>query len=115
MDYEKFNRDWLAAWSAKDVDGVASFYTDDAAYLDQQVPNGVSGQAQLKEYLAGLFAMVPDWHYEPEEVWSLEGGYCGRWICTMKTPEGEVKLRGFDLCLIKDGKIAHNEVYTHQL
>jgi hypothetical protein len=61
---------------------------------------------------------MPPTRYDPAEVWPLEGGagFCGRWIATMDLPHGNVRrFRGFDLCLVRDGKIFHNEVYTHDL
>ena len=34
----------------------------------------------------------------------------------MDLPNGNVRrFRGFDLCLVRDGKIVLNEVYTHDL
>ena len=54
--------------------------------------------------------------YDPDEVWPIEGGFCGRWICTIDGPDGRQSfMRGFDLVLLNGDKITLNEVYTHQL
>ena len=116
MDIEAFNRDWLAAWTAKDTAKVLSFYHPDVVYRDGQVPEGLSGHAALGAYLDGLFAATPPMSYEADETWVTTDGYCGRWICTMKAPDGtERYMRGFDLVVWRDGLIALNEVYTHNL
>lgn len=114
-DLEKLNADWLAAWTAQDAERVASFYTEDARYFDQQVPDGLVGRAALQKRLAGLFELTPPMRYEADTLWPIEGGFCGRWFCTIDAGEVTQLLRGFDLALLRDGKICHNEVYTHPL
>jgi ketosteroid isomerase-like protein len=116
MDIEDFNRRWLAAWTAKDVAALLGFYAEDVAYFDPQLPNGVHGSEALGAYLTGLFAATPAMRYDPEKVWATNDGFCGRWYCVMgDDPAAPPAMRGFDLCVIKDGRIAHNEVYAHPL
>lgn len=116
MDIEKYNADWLAAWSAKDTEALLTFYGETVVYKDNQVPAGITGHPALRAYLNGLFGATPPMAYIPDEVWAIEGGYCGRWNCTFELPDGSKRaIRGFDLCLVKDGRITHNEVYTHNL
>ena len=116
MDVERFNADWLQAWSDKDVDRLVAFYAVDTVYKDGQTAEGLSGHAQLRPYLEGLFAATPPMRYDPDEVWPIEGGFCGRWICTIDGPDGRQSfMRGFDLVLLNGDKITLNEVYTHQL
>lgn len=114
MDIEKFNADWLTAWTAKDVDGLLEFYAKDCAYFDPQVPAGIHGHDALKTYLTQMFGATPPMTYDPEKVWTIDGGFCGRWYCEIGGDEPS-RMRGFDMVLIADGKIAHNEVYVHPL
>ncbi|HXC55884.1 MAG TPA: nuclear transport factor 2 family protein [Rhizomicrobium sp.] len=115
MDLEKFNADWLKAWTDKDVPRLLDFYAGDAVYKDPQVPAGVTGHAALGAYLSGLFAATPPMTYTPEEIWPTPNGFCGRWYCAIGA-RGEVgRMRGFDLVVLKADKIALNEVYVHQL
>ncbi len=115
MDIERFNADWLQAWSDKDVDRLMTFYHADTVYKDPQTAAGI-GNAELRQYLTQLFANTPPMRYEPDQVWAIDGGYCGRWICTIELPGGEKRyLRGFDLVELRDGAISLNEVYTHEL
>jgi hypothetical protein len=114
MDIERFNADWLSAWSNKEVERLVGFYTADCRYFDPQTAAGITGEDALRGYLTGLFGATPPMRYAPEEVWPIPGGFCGRWYCYIDgatTPA----LRGFDLVLLRDGRIAHNEVFVHQL
>ena len=107
-----FNAAWLQAWTDKDAAGVAAFYTEACVYKDAQTAAGLSGRAALTAYLESLFAATPAMAYTPDEVWPVPGGFCGRWYCDI---EGGGRMRGFDLVLLQEGKIAVNEVYVHRL
>lgn len=115
MDIERFNADWLAAWTAKDVEGVLSFYAADATYHDPQTAGGIAGHAALRDYLTGLFAATPPMRYAPDATWPIPGGFCGRWYCDVGEGADMARIRGFDLVLLRGDRIAHNEVYVHQL
>ena len=119
MDFERYNREWLKAWSDKDVDTlVERFYAPGVVYKDAQTASGCVGSEALRAYLTGLFGAMPATRYEPEEVWihADGGGYSGRWIGTMELGEGKVRrFRGFDLVILEGEKITLNEVYTHDL
>ncbi len=112
---EAFNADWLQAWSDKDVERLVGFYPADTVYKDPQTAKGLNGHAELRPYLTQLFAATPPMIYVPDEVWAIEGGFCGRWICEIGEDGAMGKLRGFDLVILREGKIALNEVYTHSL
>ena len=115
-DLADFNARWLAAWSAKDVEALLAFYAPDTLYKDPQVPEGVVGHAALRDYLVGLFGSTPPMTFVPHEIWPTEAGYCGRWYCTIDVPDSPpAYMRGFDLVVMKDGLIALNEVYTHDV
>ena len=112
-ELEQLNADWLAAWTAQDADRVASFYADDCRYFDAQLSEGLEGRDALRTRLAKLFELAPRMEYEPDRVWAVDGGFCSRWLCTIRAGDVEQKLRGFGLVLVRDGVIVHNEVYTH--
>ena len=116
LDLEDFNRRWLQSWTDKDVARLLSFYTSDTIYADPQTAMGIQGHEALGAYLTGLFAATPPMTYTPHEQWATHNGYCGRWFCTISPPDGQqAYLRGFDLVVLKDGLIARNEVYVHDL
>ena len=117
MDIAAFNAGWLKAWSEKDTEQLVSvFYHPNVVYKDGQTTAGLRGADALRGYLASLFAATPPMRYEPDEVWPIPGGFCGRWHCTIALPDGDARyLRGFDLVLLEEGRIILNEVYTHNL
>lgn len=116
MDIADFNARWLKAWTDKDVDVLCGFYTDDCIYKDFQTPAGLVGNDALRAYLTGLFAATPPITYTPDETWPIAGGFCGRWYCEFAGEGGKLgQMRGFDLVLLRDGRIVHNEVYIHQM
>lgn len=108
-----YNADWLAAWTAKDVPRLASFYAQDCVYKDNQTVGGLQGRKALEDYLQGLFAATPAMTYAPDETWPIPGGFCGRWYCEIAGVPA--RLRGFDLVLLRGREIVLNEVYIHQL
>ncbi|MCW1428328.1 nuclear transport factor 2 family protein [Novosphingobium sp. JCM 18896] len=110
-DLERFNIAWLKAWTDKDVPGIAAMYAEDCSYVDGANAGGLTGRAALTAYIGNLFPHLPDWHYAPDALWPVEGGFCARWFLDM----GGKRFRGFDFVLLKDGLIAHNEVYTMPL
>lgn len=111
-DVARYNAQWLAAWTAKDVDALLTFYAEDCVYHDPQTAAGVRGHAALRAYLEGLFAATPAMTYTPDEVWPTHDGFCGRWYCDIA---GGGRLRGFDLVVLDGDRIALNEVYVHDL
>ncbi len=116
MDVEALNAAWLEAWSNKDVPTLLTQYHPDVTYKDAQTAQGITGEVALGQYLSDLFAAMPPTRYTPDQAWAIDGGSVGRWFAEMELPDGSKrKMRGFDLCQIKDGRIIYNEVYTHAL
>lgn len=115
MDIADYNARWLAAWTAKDVDGLCAFYAEDCIYKDPQTAGGLSGNGALRAYLTGLFAATPPMTYTPDETWPIPGGFCGRWYCDIGEGGSGGRLRGFDLVILDGDRIALNEVYVHQM
>lgn len=112
MDIARYNADWLAAWTAKDVAALLGFYAEECRYFDPQTPDGIQGHEALRGYLTQLFADTPAMTYSPDETWPIPGGFCGRWYCDVA---GGGRLRGFDMVLLDGERIVHNEVYVHQI
>lgn len=103
-----FNRAWLRAWTDKDIGRIAAMYAEDCSYVDGANAAGLAGRAALAGYMEQLFPHLPEWQYKPDALWPVEGGFCARWFLDM----GGKRFRGFDFVLLRDGLIAHNEVYT---
>lgn len=115
MDIRDFNRRWLQAWGDKSIAGVLSFYHPDCRYFDSEVADGLSGTAALEAHLQQMFAKLPEWQYQPDAVWPIEGGFCGRWYLDLGRGADAMRLRGFDFVQLQGDRIIFNEVYTHAL
>ena len=46
----RFAEAWLPAWTGNNAEHLASFYSDDAFYLDPAIPEGVKGKPALIAY-----------------------------------------------------------------
>lgn len=115
MNIEKFNANWLRAWTEKDVERLLGFYTEDCDYKDFQTPAGLKGHGALRDYLTGLFGSTPPIRYNPDETWAIDGGFCGRWFADVGEKGEMGRMRGFDLALLRGDKITLNEVFVHML
>ena len=51
---KKFAERWLPAWTGNNPELLASFYADDAFYLDPAIPHGVLPQALVTQPELGL-------------------------------------------------------------
>lgn len=106
---EKF----LAAWSAQDVEAVAQCYTEDVVYRDPNRRVEINGSEALKHYLRKLFAAW-DMRWFKREAFQLKDreGAALLWHATFKKKGGQkmVEADGMDLIIIRNGKVARNEV-----
>jgi hypothetical protein len=108
----RFAEHWLPAWSGNDPERLASFYSEDAVYLDPAIPAGVRGKPALLEYFRKLLANNPNWVWTQIEGIPMEDGFLNKWRA--KIPVGGTVLDVVGVCLVQldgAGKIRRNEVY----
>jgi hypothetical protein len=108
----RFAERWLPAWSGNNPELLASFYSDDAFYLDPAVPAGVKGKPAVLAYFRKLLANNPDWVWSQVEAIPLEDGFLNKWHAVI--PVGAVRLDVVGVCSVQfdaAGKIRRNEVY----
>ncbi len=104
----------LDAWNAHDVERALAHYTEDLVYRDPNTRSAVVGAPAMRTYLARLFGL---WrmHWTVREIFPLlEGpGHAVLWHATLQRASGgpAVATDGMDLVLLRDGRIARNEVY----
>ena len=111
-DARQFAQSWLPAWSGNDPERLASFYADDAFYLDPSVPAGIRGKTALLEYFRKLLAYNPAWVWSQIEGIPMQDGFLNKWHA--KIPVGDTMIEVIGVCLVQldaDGKIRRNEVY----
>ena len=107
-----FAEKWLPAWSGNNPELLASFYSDDAFYLDPAIPSGVRGKAALLAYFRRLLGHNPAWVWSHVEGIPLENGFLNKWRATIPVRSKTLDVVG--VCLVQfdaAGKIRRNEVY----
>lgn len=105
---------FLAAWTSQDVERVLDCYTDDVHYHDPNTRGDVVGRDALRRYLTRLFgAWQMTW--AAREVFDLADvdGVAFRWHATFRRSGSGplIEIDGMDLALLKEGRVARNEVY----
>lgn len=108
---------WLPAWTGNDPDGLLSFYTEDAFYLDPTVPGGLQGHAQLRAYFAKLLRANPNWVWRHREGIPLKDGFLNKWTAHIPVGPDTIVCEGVCSVQMRAGLIYRNEVYfdTHRL
>lgn len=107
-----FAERWLPAWTGNNPELLASFYSDDAVYLDPAIPEGVAGKPALLAHFRKLLAYNPDWVWTQVEGIPMEGGFLNKWHA--RIPVGTSALEIVGVCLVQldaEGRIRRNEVY----
>ena len=108
----QFAEAWLPAWTGNNPEHLASFYSEDAFYLDPARPEGVKGKPALLAYFRKLLGYNPNWVWKQVEGIPLEHGFLNKWRATI--PVGSKVIEVFGLCFVQlneAGKIRRNEVY----
>ena len=104
----------LSAWNDQDVERVVACYTDDLIYRDPNTRGAVEGADGMRRYLRKLFA-VWQMTWATREFFPLDGveGCAFLWRATFRKAgvEHTVEADGMDLVVLRDGRIARNEVY----
>ncbi|WP_454830079.1 hypothetical protein [Pseudoxanthomonas wuyuanensis] len=91
---------------------LASFYSDDALYLDPAVPHGIAGKPALLTYFKKLLGYNPAWVWSQIEGIPLEDGFLNKWRAEI--PVGSDIVTAIGVCFVQlddAGKIRRNEVY----
>lgn len=107
-----FASEWLPAWSGNNPEKLASFYSEDCFYLDDGIPAGATGKAELLNYFQHLLAQNPNWKWTQIEAIPMQGGFLNKWLA--KIPVGDNIVECVGVCLVQineQGKIQRNEVY----
>jgi hypothetical protein len=102
----------LPAWSGNNPELLASFYSDDAFYLDPAIPGGVRGKSALLAYFHKLLEYNPKWVWSQLEGIPLEDGFLNKWRAMIPVDSKTLEVVG--VCLVQfdaAGKIRRNEVY----
>jgi len=106
--------------NARDLEGVGQLQQPDV--VDDFVAIGpCRGRAEVRRFFEGLFAAFPDFHLEVQNIHGDERHATVQWHATGTltgapfqgvAPNGKrIELRGVDVMVFADGKLAHNTIY----
>ncbi len=102
---------FLGAWNSQEVERVVACYTPDLVYRDPNTRGDVHGADAMRRYLTKLFARW-QMHWSLREAYPLAGGAAVLWRATIGVPGGPAAtVDGMDLVLLRDERIARNDVY----
>lgn len=108
---ERFN----AAFGRRDIDAVMAAMTDDCVFEDTSPPNGNrhQGQAVVRSAWEAFFASSPDAAFTAEEVVVSGRHAVVRWRYEWVGDDGlPGHVRGADLFVVRDGKVAEKRSYV---
>jgi hypothetical protein len=108
----KFATRWLPAWSGNQPVELATFYADDAFFLDPGRPLGIQGKEQLLAYFTKVTSNNPTWVWSLVEAIPIEEGFLGKLSAII--PVGDKIVECVGLCFLQfncEGKIKRNEIY----
>lgn len=111
---------YFAAVSARDPDGMASFWHPDG--VDDITPVGVvRGPDGVRALFREMFAAMPDFAFTVDRItaddrvaavqWRAEGTFTGSQFQGIEATGRRVRVRGADCVEVEDGKIVRNTAY----
>jgi steroid delta-isomerase-like uncharacterized protein len=117
VDRDALNRDYLAAWNARDADRIASFFAEDAVYDDRGTGVVARGRAEIRAHAARVHAAFEDLTFEVFRIANGDDFITGEWRSRM-THTGEfeglaatgrvVESGGVDVATLdSEGRITH--------
>lgn len=119
-ELERILGQYAAAWSARDVQQVLSFFTDDCVYEDIALGRVNRGKEELKAFLSETFAAFPDFTIEPKTPF-MGGNWVGlEWVMS-GTHKGDIpglpatgksfSIRGVSIVEMAGDKIKNSRDY----
>jgi steroid delta-isomerase-like uncharacterized protein len=70
---------WARHWTAHDVGGLMSLFTDDASYEDKAIGHTSTGRAELKAFFEATFVTFPDFKVTVAHVAANREFAAGEW------------------------------------
>jgi len=110
-DARAFAEKWLPAWSGNRPDVLAAFYTQDAAYSDPAIAEGIRGRDALLAYFTKLLARNPDWIWTHRGSIPMQDGFLNLWHASIPVAEHTLEVDGACTVQLRDGLIYANHVF----
>lgn len=99
------------SWVDRDPARIAALHTDDSVFHMHGMNDPVAGRDQVRDFIASLFKMVPDLHFEAKR------GYLGadhivlEYDMSGTFEKSHFVCDGVDVFLVADGLIARKDSY----
>jgi ketosteroid isomerase-like protein len=103
------------AFNRHDVDAVMALMTDDCLFDDTRPsPDGelFIGQSAVRARWSSLFARSPQARFEAEETVAMGSRAVVRWVYHWVRDGVPGHVRGVDVFLLRDGKVAEKRSYV---
>ena len=81
-DVEKLYRKYTAAWLARDIDAVMSFFVEDCIYEDVALGALNRGKSEVRTFVQATLTAIPDFKIEPKSVFATVDRLASEWIMT---------------------------------
>src|SRR5262249_56184453 len=109
-----------AAFNARDVDRIVSFFADDATFLMARGPEPdgrrVRGKEAIRKVLADRFAVISGMRWDHVDHFVAGNRAVSVWMVTGKGADGEMlNYRGCDIYEFRGDKILNKDTYSKLL
>jgi hypothetical protein len=112
-DVERIAEGLGAAWSSRDVEKMASFFTVDCVYEDVCSGPLYRGQEQLKAMASAILDAIPDLRLELKSLFAAGEWLGAEWIETGTQNGRRFSLPGGSIVELHEGKIKREAIYAH--
>ncbi|WP_188112842.1 nuclear transport factor 2 family protein [Mycobacterium simiae] len=113
-EWRRLSDDCLDGWNRHDVDDVVAWYDEPFVYRDPNTRGDIQRHDALRDYLTKLFERW-EMTWSTCEVFPFDGsdGAAVTWNATfrLRTGPGRVDIRGIDILVLRDGKIARDDIF----
>ena len=116
FDGEAFVERFNTVWNGHDLDGILAMMTDDvifeASFGKDPWGTRVVGKAAMREFLADMFARIPDIRWDETRHFAHPACVVVEWLTT-GTPRGGTRyeVEGCDILTLREGRIAAKRSY----
>ena len=102
-----------AAWSCGDVEGIASFFTEDGVFEDVCNRESHAGHEALKALAREVFAAIPDMKLTITSYLCEGDRMAVEWVQTGTRAGKRFSLPGVSIAIVREGKFSREAMYCH--
>jgi len=114
-EVQRLVREYVTAWNSHDVDRLLSLFAEEGSYGEFGLGRIMLGQEEIRRYLTGTFAALPDLTTTPTSeplgigervswTWLLTATHQGEYVGIPATGK-RFELRGFSVLLVRGDRI----------